>query len=95
MRNFLKNIAVYGNSIDCKQESVNDIETILRKYKKLYAWKKENQEVTELGLTKGFIYLFSHLHSEAGDIDTDIERCLSEALSVITDVTTGKRTIMT
>src|SRR5258706_6728612 len=93
MRNFLKYIAIYGNNISCNQTSVDDIEILLRKNRKYYTWKKENSEGVKLGLSKGFIYLFSHMNSEAGDVEADIEKCLSEAVSVITNVTTGKQSI--
>jgi hypothetical protein len=86
MRNFLKYIAVYGNSLHCEQAAVDNIEAVLRKYGNFFLWKKQNTEAIRMGLSNGFIYLFVHLNSEAGNVDANIDKCLAEASTIISDV---------
>jgi hypothetical protein len=81
--------------VDCVQGTVDWVEGEMEKHKTFSEWRKQNSELVAWGMTRGFIYVFTHIYTEADNVDVDVEKCLTEALSVTTNFTTGKSTINT
>ena len=64
MREFLSIIAVYGNSILCKQEALDSIEKVLTTHKTFHEFKAS--DCYDNGVIRGFCYLYATLSIQNG-----------------------------
>jgi len=73
MRKFIEIITVYGNSLQCRQESVDDIERVLIEFQSFAAFKATEPDITRYGMARGFTYLFASL--TIGNISISASAC--------------------
>lgn len=68
MIKFVEIITTYGNSVQCKQQAVDEIENILIKYSSFAAYKAIKPEIVQYGLARGFAYLFASLTVKVNNV---------------------------
>ena len=61
MREFIRIITTYGNSMICCQEVVDDIENVLLTYKTFATYKAATPEIVQYSVQRGYAYLFATL----------------------------------